>query len=207
MNKFRKPHGSGNRSFGGDRGGRPSFGGGGRPSFGGARESSGEKFDAICASCGKKCQVPFHPNGKKPVYCSDCFGKQRREETPGGGEGRDSFPKRDFAPRPSFESRPERTFVPRENSAPRDAAPMQAPRQDDRAIADLKQQVSIIAQKLDSVLRILQATGYAPATAQVATPAPVITKPVTAKPMIVTKPDFTKPKKNVPAKKKGPSKR
>jgi CxxC-x17-CxxC domain-containing protein len=31
--------------------------------------------EAICATCGKSCEVPFRPTGDKPVYCSDCFGK------------------------------------------------------------------------------------------------------------------------------------
>lgn len=36
-----------------------------------------EMFDAICAECGKKTQVPFKPNGQKPVYCKDCFQPSR----------------------------------------------------------------------------------------------------------------------------------
>ena len=31
---------------------------------------------AICSECGKKCEVPFKPNGSKPIFCSDCFGKK-----------------------------------------------------------------------------------------------------------------------------------
>jgi len=46
---------------------------GGRPSNGGQREM----FDATCAECGKQTQVPFQPKGDRPVYCSDCFSKQR----------------------------------------------------------------------------------------------------------------------------------
>jgi CxxC-x17-CxxC domain-containing protein len=37
-----------------------------------------EMFSATCASCGREAQVPFQPNGTKPVYCSDCFATQRR---------------------------------------------------------------------------------------------------------------------------------
>ena len=224
MNKFRKPHGSGgNRGFGGGGQSRPSFGGGSRPSFGGgrpsfagSRDSGGEKYDAICATCGKKCQVPFRPNGKKPVYCSDCFGAQHREE-PAGGERRDSFPKRDFAPRPSFEQRNERPFAPRDN------APAQAPRQDDRVLADLKQQVGILTGKIDSILRILQASPRMAEQASVAA-APVATQPkpfvvpnVPAKnlpPMVFVKAAAMITKKSVPvksakkpAKKKGPNKK
>lgn len=36
-----------------------------------------ELFPATCASCGNQAKVPFKPRGDKPVYCSDCFSKQR----------------------------------------------------------------------------------------------------------------------------------
>lgn len=32
-------------------------------------------FDAICAECGAKTQVPFRPTGDRPVYCRDCFNR------------------------------------------------------------------------------------------------------------------------------------
>lgn len=32
-----------------------------------------QMFDAVCAGCGVNTQVPFQPNGSKPVYCRDCF--------------------------------------------------------------------------------------------------------------------------------------
>jgi CxxC-x17-CxxC domain-containing protein len=41
-----------------------------------------EMFSATCADCGNEARVPFQPRGDKPVYCSDCFSKQR-----GGGGG------------------------------------------------------------------------------------------------------------------------
>jgi CxxC-x17-CxxC domain-containing protein len=37
-----------------------------------------EMFSATCASCGREAQVPFRPNGTKPVYCGDCFSPQQR---------------------------------------------------------------------------------------------------------------------------------
>lgn len=43
-------------------------GGGG---YGGGRER--QFFDAVCAGCGVETQVPFMPDGRKPVYCRDCF--------------------------------------------------------------------------------------------------------------------------------------
>ena len=30
---------------------------------------------ATCSSCGNTCEVPFKPNGKKPIYCNDCYRK------------------------------------------------------------------------------------------------------------------------------------
>ncbi len=35
-----------------------------------------EMHQASCVSCKKFCEVPFKPNGKKPVYCRDCFGRE-----------------------------------------------------------------------------------------------------------------------------------
>lgn len=36
-------------------------------------------FKATCNHCGKECEVPFKPNGSKPVYCSTCFNKDQHE--------------------------------------------------------------------------------------------------------------------------------
>jgi CxxC-x17-CxxC domain-containing protein len=32
---------------------------------------------ATCAACGKQTDLPFKPRGDRPVYCRDCFRKQR----------------------------------------------------------------------------------------------------------------------------------
>jgi len=40
-----------------------------------------EMHKAVCADCGKECEVPFKPTEGKPVYCRDCYRKhvpQRR---------------------------------------------------------------------------------------------------------------------------------
>ncbi|MBF0545158.1 MAG: zinc-ribbon domain containing protein [Candidatus Riflebacteria bacterium] len=31
----------------------------------------------VCVACGQETQVPFRPTGEKPVYCRDCFNKQK----------------------------------------------------------------------------------------------------------------------------------
>ena len=38
-----------------------------------------EMYDAVCASCGAPCKVPFQPTEGRPVYCSECFAKMKEE--------------------------------------------------------------------------------------------------------------------------------
>jgi CxxC-x17-CxxC domain-containing protein len=45
---------------------------------------------AVCSNCGKTCEVPFKPNGSKPVFCRECFQANRTG---------------DSSRRPSFEDR------------------------------------------------------------------------------------------------------
>ena len=37
-----------------------------------------EMHKAVCAECGNECEVPFKPSGDRPVYCRDCFDKQKK---------------------------------------------------------------------------------------------------------------------------------
>lgn len=64
--------------------GRGKFG---KKSFGG-RDSRPKMHDAICNKCGKQCQVPFRPTGERPVFCNNCFEKER-DSIPQRNEGRD----------------------------------------------------------------------------------------------------------------------
>jgi len=57
---------SGRGGFGGDRGRSGSR----------DRSSRPEMHEAVCAECGKRCEVPFRPSSDKPVYCSECFEKR-----------------------------------------------------------------------------------------------------------------------------------
>ena len=52
---------------------RNERGGGG----GGYSQGPREMHPVVCAECGKDTTVPFQPRGDRPVYCSDCFSKQR----------------------------------------------------------------------------------------------------------------------------------
>ena len=74
------------------------FGGKPNRSFGPRRDSGrgpeqNERYDAECSSCHKICQVPFRPNGKKPVYCSDCYKRESDRPAHSG----DWKPARSFA--------------------------------------------------------------------------------------------------------------
>jgi CxxC-x17-CxxC domain-containing protein len=136
MNKFKKPYTS-RTSTSRPGSSRPSYGPA-RPrttsprdsrSFRDARGESGgafQKFDAICSNCGKKCQVPFRPDGQKPVYCKDCFGTPR--EALAG--------KKKFSPSPA-------SF-----SASAGAA-------GGKSIADLTRQIAAMNAKIDTMLKLL----------------------------------------------------
>ena len=34
-------------------------------------------FPAVCAQCGKDCEVPFQPREGRPVYCIECYNTMR----------------------------------------------------------------------------------------------------------------------------------
>lgn len=79
----------GSRHGGGDRGGRFDNNNGPKRDV--------ELFDATCTTCNKPCQVPFRPDGTKPVLCRDCFATKNASPAAGGFERLDgnNFQKRD----------------------------------------------------------------------------------------------------------------
>lgn len=36
-----------------------------------------EMHKVTCADCGTETEVPFKPDGTRPVYCRDCYRKRR----------------------------------------------------------------------------------------------------------------------------------
>lgn len=139
MGNFKRPGGFGGNKgrggFGARNGGRPGFG---RPSFGGNRDDKrSEMFTATCDQCHKQCEVPFRPNGSKPVYCNNCFGSKR------DGYSND-FSKRE-TPRHRSEIKDTFSF---------DSTPKQ--RMEDKRIDELKKQVDAISAKIDKLLNIAQ---------------------------------------------------
>lgn len=102
----------GNFQRGGDRGGRGGDRGGfrggdrgGRGGFRGGDRGPVTMHRAVCGDCGNNCEVPFRPNGDRPVLCNDCFGGKRD-----GGDrgGRKDFGSRE--PRREFNDRPSTSF-------------------------------------------------------------------------------------------------
>lgn len=91
-------------------------------------QSDRQMHKANCSNCGNACEVPFRPNGKKPIFCSNCFVK---DDAP-----RSTFaPKRDFAARPSFNA---------------------APARDDRGMQELKREMQSINEKLSRMLSLME---------------------------------------------------
>lgn len=129
MNNFKRQggFGGGKKSFG-----RPSYGGD-RGYKGGAGKGFGrplEMFQATCAACGRSCEVPFRPNGKKPVYCKECFAEN-------GG--------------PASEPRNDR-YAEKKPFAP--SAPTLRP-EPHREIGEMKRQIETLGRKLDKVIALL----------------------------------------------------
>jgi CxxC-x17-CxxC domain-containing protein len=46
-------------------------------SGGGNTGARRQMFSVVCAQCGKDTEVPFEPRGDRPVYCSDCYRKNK----------------------------------------------------------------------------------------------------------------------------------
>lgn len=125
MNDFKR-----NDRFGGKRtGSRPPY----QRSGGGFSRPQGQMHQATCAQCGKSCEVPFRPNGQRPVYCRDCF----------GGAGQSTAPR----------ATSERPY----HSTPRFQSPAPAPVRPqaltpDPRIDDLMRRVAKMQLKLDKIL-------------------------------------------------------
>ncbi|MDP2631391.1 MAG: hypothetical protein Q8P30_01330 [Candidatus Uhrbacteria bacterium] len=90
----------GGRSFSGGSGG-----GGGDWKRSGDRDSRPEMHRATCGQCNESCEVPFKPNGRRPVLCNNCF----RGDDDGTSKSR--YAKKDFdrrggSDKPAYHSTP-----------------------------------------------------------------------------------------------------
>jgi CxxC-x17-CxxC domain-containing protein len=154
-------------------------------------------FNATCTTCGKSCEVPFRPDGTKPVLCRDCFAAKNASPMAEG---------RSYNDRSDTRSNERPQFTPRPTSTP--ALPSVE-------IAALTKQVTSLQSKVDEILSLLQSQKTAPVVKEapvvvkeevvakkVAAPKKVATKKAAAKPVAkkVAK-KVTAPKKAAPKKK------
>lgn len=144
MNEFKKKFNKGGSSGGFSRGGSS------RPSFGdrGDRRQDSRGFDApkelyktSCAKCQNACEVPFRPNGMKPVYCKDCFVRDD-ERTP-----RDSFQKKSFGN--------DRSAYGNDRAPSRASAPVE-----DYRIGAILKELQAVHAKVDALSAKLENTAY-----------------------------------------------
>jgi CxxC-x17-CxxC domain-containing protein len=125
-----------------------------------------EMFTATCANCNKSCEVPFRPNGQKPVYCKDCFGTMKGADERGGDRG--GSDRGGFAPR--GDSRPS-------YNAPR--AEAAAPSASNAQMEKLTAKVDALAKSLDYLVTLVKGSGVSAST-------PVArTEPKTVAPVII----------------------
>ena len=144
MNNFKR---GGFRRGSGNFGGRSKFGSSTRDGRHGGDRSGrpAELFPAVCAECRKKCEVPFRPTGDKPVYCRDCFDRQRH--VPGRNSNGADGPRVDL-----------RRGVALEHGHKSDYA---RPRNDEGNDA-LKRQLDSLESKMDRILEFVNKNTKAP---------------------------------------------
>lgn len=98
-----------------------------------------EMFKAICTTCGKSCEVPFRPDGTKPVLCRDCY--MQKSMT-----GTNSTTNRDrFTPNELRGRKPEPTY-----NAPSREAKVPAEFQ------TLVTQLAAVEKKVNQILELIQ---------------------------------------------------
>ncbi|MFQ5440699.1 MAG: CxxC-x17-CxxC domain-containing protein, partial [Nitrosopumilaceae archaeon] len=66
-----------------------------------SRDDKREQSSTVtCSDCGVECQVPFVPRNNRPLFCSDCFRKNKSEDL-----GDDRYPRDDRGSRYSRDDR------------------------------------------------------------------------------------------------------
>ncbi len=175
-------------------GGKPSFDS--RPGFNRGGDERREMFKAVCAECGKPCEVPFKPSGDRPVYCRDCFaamGPQDRGDRP--------FVKRDFTPRHAGASSAggPRPYSPAPQRASGPSFTGQGSGEDKR-LDDLKIQLATVISKLDKLINLQ--TNVAHTTPKVKADTGTLKDTLASIAPAATKKESSKPKKKSASKKK-----
>ncbi len=104
-----KPEDSGNDRYSrDDRGSRDRGSRYSRDDRGSRDDSRNESTTVTCSDCGDECTVPFVPRSNRPVFCSDCFRKNKPEDSGNDRYSRDDRGSRDRGSRSSSRSEPRR---------------------------------------------------------------------------------------------------
>jgi CxxC-x17-CxxC domain-containing protein len=100
-------------------------------------------YKATCTTCGAACEVPFRPDGSKPVLCRDCFAA--KNAAPTNATNRDRFTANELVGH-----KPQRDY----------GAPV-APRPVARDSADyalLVKQLAVVEGKVNQILELIKAS-------------------------------------------------
>ena len=169
-----------------------------KPSFGGKSFNKGGDFKkksfnsdrgevvmskATCSECSNICEVPFKPNGERPVFCSNCF-MSKRDGTFNNDRDERKGNVREISRRDSRDEKPTYSAPANNNST---------------EVAEMKKQITNLNTKIDSL-----ANAFDKFISEKASTVPAAKK-VTAKKVatkeVVTKVASTKSSVKAPAKK------
>lgn len=101
------------------------------PKMSNSRTSTAELYDAECGKCGKKVKVPFKPDGKRPVYCKSCLGKNGSNNSANNATNAVSHEEK---PKNAFEKLP---YISLEDSA-KEFVPPKKEKRGERVVAKLE---------------------------------------------------------------------
>lgn len=135
------------KRFDGNRdGGAPRFGGGDRaPRFNDRDKADVKLYSAICTTCGKSCEVPFRPDGSKPVLCKECFANKNASPT------NMSNSRERFTPNEQRGHKPERTF----NDKPRTEGTTSVSKAEYELVI---KQLGAVEVKINQILELIKAS-------------------------------------------------
>ncbi|MDD4902185.1 MAG: hypothetical protein PHE24_03535 [Patescibacteria group bacterium] len=170
------------------------------------RNAPRQMYQAVCAECGQKCEVPFKPSGDRPVLCSACFKQSGRggdREDNRREERRDERPRNEnrkmydttcakcgkpcqvpFQPKPGRDIFCSDCFSRDGKHEAKPSASNQGPKG-----ASYDQQFAALNAKLDKIINYLNPAVIKPAAVK---PLEMIVKPTSAKAM-ADKPEVKKP--------------
>lgn len=138
-------------------------------------------FKTNCTTCGRECEVPFRPDGKKPVLCRDCFAAKNAAPT-------NATNRTAFTPNERIGRKPERNYAEASTSHPQTL---------DYSI--LTKQLNALEVKVNQLLELVKASEVIVKALPSITPMSA-TDAISAPSEVPTK--VRKPKKTTPAIKK-----